>query len=392
MIGLKKIIASFAAAAVSLTLTIPVFAAAFDKCDVNQDGSVTLADYTYMTMILDGYKPLDYNIFDVNENGVVSFADSATVYDYAWYGSNNSSASVANYDDLRPANADVASLYQGITYLKRNCATGAISEYTLTTAGDTAASTASVDRSTQMVVDSGETAVVKITKTDGNLIGTGTIIDDHIIATAAHCVYDYKTSQFNDINIRIVNTGYTVIASYTPSYIHIPKNYTINESYVDDYALIYVDTNLSRYGKFEIGLALDSFVTDTTGKYSVKVSGFPANMSSQYNPDVPLDEQYISQIRRYVSEGNIDGDRNFNKITGVVNQDIMCYLTNTFNGDSGGPTYIEEKYKINNIEYNCKTMVGIHVAGLKNTYADYRWARRITADQLYFYRSNTNLN
>ena len=392
MIGLKKIIASFTAAAVSLTLTIPVFAAAFHEYDVNHDGSVTLADYTYMTMVLDGYKPLDYNIFDVNENGVVSFADSATVYDYAWYGSNNSSASVANYDDLRPANADVASLYQGITYLKRNCATGAISEYTLTTAGDTVASTASTEQYTSMDLDPYETAVVKITKTDGNLIGTGTIIDDHIIATAAHCVYDHETGQFNDINVRIVNTGYTEIASYTPSYVHIPKQYITSKSFVDDYALIYVNTNLSQYGKFEVGLALDWFVTDTTGICSVKVSGFPAELSPQFDDNLPLNEQYISQVCRYVSEGIIRGEDNVYDNTTIAIPNIMNYNTNTLRGDSGGPAYIEETYNLNGTEYSCKTMIGIHVGGLHYEPFDYGWSRRITADQLYFYRSNTNLN
>jgi V8-like Glu-specific endopeptidase len=359
---------------------------------VNHDGSVTLADYTLMTMVLDGYKPLDYNIFDVNVNGVVSFADSATVYDYAWYGSNNSSASVANYGDLRPANADITSVYEGITYLKKSCATGAISEYTLTTAGDTAASTASVEWSTPMEVDSGEMAVVKITKTDGNLIGTGTIIDDHIIATAAHCVYDYETAQFKDVNVRIVNTGYTEIASYTPSYIHIPKQYSTTESYANDYALIYVDQNLTQYGKFEVGLALDWFVTDTTGECSVKVSGFPAEKSSQYDSTLPSDQQYISQIRRYVSEGNVRGEDNVFTNTNISLPDIFNYNTETLRGDSGGPAYIEETYNLNGTEYSCKTMIGIHVGGLHYEPFDYGWSRRITADQLYFYRSNTNLN
>ncbi len=239
-----------------------------------------------------------------------------------------------------------------------------------------------------MVTDPNETAVVKITDSQGYLIGTGTIIDNHIIATAAHCVYDTKNSAYMNLNVKIVGTGYTEIASYTPSYIHIPKQYITNDSYVNDYALIYVNENLSQYGKFEMGLALDSFVTDTTGKYSVKVSGFPAHKSPQYDKNKEMSEQEITLIQRYVSEGCMDGDKNFNNTTGVVYPDVMRYFTNTFNGDSGGPAYIEETYKINGTEYNCKTIVGIHVGGIEEVHS---WARRITADQLRFYCANTNL-
>lgn len=388
--GFIKGIFAFTAATLSLTLSIPIMAAAFHAYDVNHDGSVTLADYAVINMVLNGYKQPDYNIFDVDNNGVVSLADSATVFDYAWYGSNSSSASIANYGDLRPVNADVSSIYEGITYLKKNCSTGATSEYTLTTTGDATASTNSNNLATPMVPDPDETAVVKLTKTDGNLIGTGTIIDDHIIATAAHCVYDCDEHAFRDLNIKIVGSGYTEIASYSPSYIHIPKQYSMSGSSIYDYALIYVGADLSQYGKFEIGLALDSFAADNTGEYRVKVSGFPANQSTQYNPDVPLNQQNIQQIQRYVSEGNIDGNTNCS--TGSVNQNIMWYFTNTFNGDSGGPAYIDETYTINDVEYNCKTMVGIHISGLNYTTHNLGWSRRITADQLYFYRSNTNLN
>ena len=389
----KKIIASISAALVSLSVTIPVFASAFHDYDVNGDGRVTMSDYTVLTMLLDGYKPLSYDKYDVTNNGVVSYADAATIFDYYRYGSSASSASVANFNALTPPTADIASVYNSVTYLKRNCSTGAITEYTLNTNGDEAASTASAESSTPMELDPNETAVVKLTAPDGDLIGTGTIIDDHIIATAAHCVYDKVQSEFLDINVRIVGTGYTEIASYTPSYIHIPKLFITSHSNKDDYALIYVDEDLSSYGKFEIGLALDSFVTDTTGKYSVKVSGFPANMSSQYDPDKTLDEQYISQICRYVSEGNIYGTNNI--LNGSANTNIMCHYAITYNGDSGGPVYVDETYEINGVNYSCKTMVGIHLNGYsKNDWVTdkYAVARRITADQLRFYRANTNLN
>lgn len=396
MIGLKKIIASFAAAVVSLTLTIPVFAAAFDKCDVNQDGSVTLADYTYMTMILDGYKPLDYNIFDVNENGVVSFADSATVYDYAWYGSNNSSASVANYGDLRPASTDVMSVSQSVTYWKHDCEQDnnfvICDEYTLTSFGDETSSMLSIQPPTNMTVDNNETAVVKITYLDSpQSFATGVIVDNHTIATAAHCVYDYNTGLFQDIMINIIDEGETVVETFFPKYIHIEKEYGMKYEYIQegvenadgcsfekDYALIYVEENLSEYGKFEMGIALDAFVNDTSGTRRIKVSGFPAQ--SVWIPE-------NSEGPRYVSEGSIVYDP-LNTL-GFINYNVI-----TYKGDSGGPAYIDETYTINGEEYNCKTMVGIHVTSNHFIVMQQNQGRAcpITSEKLQFYLSNPNID
>lgn len=391
--GFIKGIFAFTAATLSLTLSIPIMAAAFHAYDVNHDGSVTLSDYALSTMVLTGYKPFDYNRFDVNNNGIVSIADSSEIFDYAWYGASDSTASVASLDNLIPENVDIASVYDGITYLKKNCSTGATSEYTLTITGDATASTNSNNLPTPMEPDPNETAVVKLTKTDGNLIGTGTIIDDHIIATAAHCVYDCGEHAFRDLNIKIVGSGYTEIASYSPSYIHIPKEYTIGDpKYADDYALIYVEQDLSQYGKFELGYALDMFVTERSGLFSVKVSGFPGSLSPDYNKNLDDDEQFLRRVERNVSEGNIRGDLNVYENSNIAIPDIMKYNTETLPGDSGGPAYIEETYEINGQEYSCKTMVGIHVAGLQDIPSRYGWSRRIKAEQLYFYRSNTNLN
>ncbi len=379
MTEFKKIIASIAAALVSLSVTIPVLAAAtLHPYDVNGDGNVSMADYTVLTMLLDGYKPLSYDKYDVTNNGVVSYADAATIFDYYRYGSSASSASVANFNALTPPTADIASIYNSITYLKRNCSTGTITEYTLNTNGDEAASTVSPKWSTPMELDPNETAVVKIKFLDHpDYKGSGTIIDNHIIATAAHNLYDAEEG-YSDIAIQVIGEQNQVLNTITPSYIHLPKMYTVdNGSNSNDYALIYVDEDLSQYGMFEIGLALDSFVTDTTGEYSVKVSGFPGNM--------PEDA-------RYVSEGSVYAEANIIGETGLVKPDLFNYYTNTSTGDSGGPAYIEETYEINGVEYNCKTMIGIHISGLHFGSTNFGWSRRITADQLRFYRANTNLN
>lgn len=334
--------------AVTLLSTIPIFAAALHPYDVNGDGNVTVADFTYISTRMNGYKTSSYENLDVNNNGIFSMVDGNIVLDYAWNGASTSSVSVQNFGNLLVSNADITSISDSVTYKRYNCSTRTISEYTLTLPGTTeTASTTSIQPPTPMEVDSGETAIVKITNPDGSLIGTGTIIDEHTIVTAAHCVYQ---EGFVDLNVRIVNTGYTVIASYNPSYIHIPKQYATNSSTLYDYALIYVEEDLSRYGKFELGVPLDSFITDTEGNYRIKVSGFPANMSSDYVPGAP--NQDIFNIRRYVSEGSVI-------VVPGKTTNLIHYNTLTYYGDSGGPAYIDESYTFGDVEYSCKTLAGI---------------------------------
>ena len=379
MVSFKKIIGCAVASTVTLISTIPIFAAALHAYDVNGDGNVTVADYSLINSVLRGYKPLSYDRFDVNNNDVISMVDGELVLDYAWNNTSNASVSVQNFGDLLVGNENDINSSTGVTYKKYNCATGAVSEYTLTLTEQTA-STASVNSGTPMAVDYNETAVVKLVEVDdSDSWGTGTIIGNHIIATAAHCVYDFDTSSFTDNTIKIVNSGNNVIATYTPSYIHVPKEYTITEDNIYDYALIYVNEDLSQYGKFEVGIPLDSFILNTNGNYSIKVSGFPT-YSEIWTP-IGAQNGY-----RYVSEGDVK----------YKNYELLRYEAITNHGDSGGPAYIDETFTLGNEQYSCKTMVGIHIgsnhdeSGIWNT--EYGWANRIKSEHMKFFFSNPNLN
>ena len=288
----KKIAVCTVGTAVTLLSTVPLFAAAFHDYDVNQDGNVTLADYSYITARLNGYKTSSYENLDVNNNGIFSIVDGNIVYDYAWNGPRSTPVSVQNFGNLLAGNIETLSNSDSTTYWKHDCTNPdnfeICDEYTLTLPGQTeTAATASIQPPTSMAVDNGETAIVKIVSelADANgdhaLIGTGTIVGDNIVATAAHCVYNFKTGLFRDIAIQIIDTGNIVIETLYPRYIHIEKDYgmkyeehdTEENDYQDDYALLYFEDDLSDYGKFEIGLGLDSFVNDTTGTKRIKVSG-----------------------------------------------------------------------------------------------------------------------
>lgn len=87
-------------------------------------------------------------------------------------------------------------------------------EYTLTT-GSTY-NTKSVFPPNNMERDA-ETAVVRI---DGPG-GTGFIVDDHVIATAAHCVYNKTNNVFYNFNISIIDGKNNVIKTISPKYAHI---------------------------------------------------------------------------------------------------------------------------------------------------------------------------
>ena len=214
-----------------------------------------------------------------------------------------------------------------------------------------------------------DTAVVRI---DGNGYGgTGFIVGDHEIATAAHCVYSRGDDEFLKFNISIIDANNNVIKTISPHYVHINKayedarNYTASSPY--DYAMIYVDEDLSKYGKFSLGVALDSYA-DKNG--SVIVSGFPSS------EDYPEGYENSDWGIRFKAAGNITSKT----------QNMLRYNADTATGDSGGPVYIEEKRMVNGELQEYKTAIAINVCYND----DYNASVRMTAEVLKLYGDNPN--
>lgn len=96
-----------------------------------------------------------------------------------------------------------------------------------------------------------EQAVVLLNPSSNGIanIGTGFIIGDHEIMTAAHCVYD--NGKFVDnVTIKLPTNNPADEGSYislTATNLHVPKLYT-NNVIGNDYAIITVEENLSDYG------------------------------------------------------------------------------------------------------------------------------------------------
>lgn len=204
-----------------------------------------------------------------------------------------------------------------------------------------------------------DTSVVQL-----SIGGTGFIVDDHLIATAAHCVYGVDNKSFiKDLKVNIYDENCTkILKTITPKEVHMPLYYSFKGDKRYDYALLYVEEDLSKYGEFSLSMPMDSFMTSGA---TVTVSGFPAETAS--NPSA-------SCKKRYKADGEIVNIE-------TNDQDYRIkYSTATSGGDSGGPVYTTQTF--DGETYH--TVVGIH----STSDGTFRCGTRITTTLLMFYYNN----
>lgn len=158
--------------------------------------------------------------------------------------------------------------------------------------------------------------------------GTGFIIGEHEIMTAAHIIYN-KDDGFNDfVKIKVPNSdgstensiGINVVSA------HIPQDYMDTESYNCDYAILTVSEDLSQYGCYILGMVTDSIMQKNVPIHSL---GY-----------------YGSTLK--ISHGTID----------TINELKCDFDLYTYKGSSGGPFYVESSFGIQgttNEEYQIKT-------------------------------------
>lgn len=210
-----------------------------------------------------------------------------------------------------------------------------------------------------------DTSVVKLT--GGGKIGTGFIVDDHTIATAAHCVYQGENKSFaKDLKIDIFNGDCTkILKTITPKEVHMPLYYSFKADERYDYALLYVEEDLSKYGEFSLSMPMDSFMTSGA---TVTVSGFPAKTAS--NPNASCE-------KRYKADGEIMDIRTFKPEIWDYQIRYSAFMSG---GDSGGPVYTTQTF--DGETYH--TVVGINTSGTTDLYC----GTRITTTLLMFYYNN----
>lgn len=226
--------------------------------------------------------------------------------------------------------------------------------------------------------------VVKLMSSN-NYMGSGFIVDDHTIATAAHCVYgDNGLVSINEI--LLFDNDDNIVQRITPNEIHIPTewyNFTSGPKnfqnvlaelfhWTYDYALITVQDSLSDYMHYNLGVTLDSFYPSNSGapaNRQLKIIGYPQDSNNQFTNTTEI--EYGTAL--YYTNNSYYNPYNA----------LVYYSNQTVGGYSGSPVYYTENY--NGKNYN--TVIAIHTSGPYLAPSACSGVK-ITDDLLTFYLNN----
>ncbi|MBQ3566669.1 MAG: hypothetical protein IJA12_05765 [Oscillospiraceae bacterium] len=210
-------------------------------------------------------------------------------------------------------------------------------------------------------------------KSDGEFY-SGFIVDEHVVATSAAAVmadwFDFK----ENIVVRVYDEeGSTITDTYNVRSAHVPERYSqylYHDEYAKynkDYALLYIEEDLSEHGIWSLGYMTDNFKDTNT---ELKTNSFT---------------QYAAISARYYSKGNIvDYEQSGQYIDD--NKDLRFKTTAYAHlGKSGAPVY----YELISDNVAIKSVVGICTNGDDNDYST--WGVRMTPTLARFYLSNPNM-
>lgn len=378
---------------------------AYDICDINQDGKVTVRDVAAMSRYLSAESTTsDYSILDVNKDLIVDYMDQKYIlakvmgqsYSSSYYSRKDKTTSTAPSVSNIILNNDAKSMesreYRRYSYISQK----ELSTYKLTPSTKQLTSS-NISESRIIIGDDDRyeskgienTGIVNIYMAqDGE--GTGFVVGDHQIATAAHNVFNKKTNNW-------CMTPWITLYKYngelsdidlTPVEVHIPAQYEPNVSkknYKYDYALITVKEDLSDYVHFNLGEAY-SVNESNYSNIPIYVTGSPKSTPSGDNN---------STARLYTGEGRVIS-KYANMTTTLDNTDVLNYNTDMQQGCSGGPVYTVTTNNINGQQSYAFTVIAINdfetppddglVQGMGNG------GTLITKYLLQFYKNNTYAN
>lgn len=203
-----------------------------------------------------------------------------------------------------------------------------------------------------------------------NYLGSGFIVNEHVIATAAHCVYNNENESEIIDDILVFNANNNVATHLTPVEVHIPCSYIptplsgnlANPDY--DYALITVEETLStsEYNYFNLSTFFNNIDLPSN---LLKVTGFP----QEVNGNRVNDKNYLHS--QYTGTGNITNKTDYR----------LYYDVDTSSGNSGGPVYVEER--IGNQTFY--SVLAIHTTGSN-------YGTRINVDIMKFFMNNDHID
>lgn len=359
-----------------LSLEMKTFSSNAIPRDPNGDGVISLGDYIRVVQYLNGtiYPSSDKTQLDFDQNGIISQIDAEKIIEYY----------TGNVNIVPPANSNDPVIHptmEILNYRRHDCTNLDTTSYTSYSICPSLPIN-SLNNNTDSIIGQNDmqpdydTSIVKIVSGSG--WGSGFILGEHIIATAAHCVYDRTTNTFKNCTIQIFDSNENLLASYTPKYIHIPTIFATDSTgdlYQDlDYALIYVNDTIdtATYGMKKLGVALNAYVNNT-GYNIVTVSGFPGQIPPNYNGN--------AGYKRFYANGYLFPTTHS---TNPSTDYRLCYNTDTIPGDSGGPIYVKETMITYNSTLSLDTVIGIHAYGP----GTYNHGVRVDEDILRFYYAN----
>lgn len=396
MLKLKSLLASVIATStlVSSTMSIPLSSASAESSPIllgdvygNGDG-LTPSDAIAIQMFLSG----NYNVtarqftaMDVNQDGVVDNTD----VDYLYY-------CLGRFISPGTTNRLYETPYNGTeTYLKHTCGTGTASSSTSYVLAAPTATINNIDESSVMSLNTpdvpDDTIVgcvqLEMTYYDGSTaFGSGFIVDNNVIATAAHCLYNngFVKNVTAYIHTKELYNGSLIDVTYKTEAqnVHIPNGYTIDNQYKVnyDFGLITFDEfsfhssqNNNHQGNgidiegyvMNLGVMSDYFADGYTGN-SVTATGFTYGTSG---------------YTRYSSSGTlISMANNTNEYGFRFHSSAICPA-----GKSGGVTYFNSSANNNTISNITAVGINTHTSG-QDTYG-----MRIDPSIIRFLKQNPNV-
>ena len=355
----KKITAGIVAGAMSVGMastTVSANSTNYLRGDIDGDGTVALTDLAYLANFLSGNKGSADNHMsqrlDVDMSGIIDILDQnmlsqiilgSITPNTIYYESTNNGIPAQN------------TLY----YQKFDAQTGGQigSAYPLSPVSTIPNyAPKGIIGTDDRYIDYSNSGVVRITSSIGQ--GSGFIVDDNLILTAAHVVYGAT-----NVSYTLFNANGTPKATYSAASYHVPSNY-ISGSDVDyDYALIVVNQDLSDYRVINLGVARDKLKNNITSsvylnyasKLGIYVTGYVSNTG-------------------YTGIGNLANN--------YLTNTLVQYNTDTVPGESGSPVYVKTSS-------GDMIAIGVHRGvGVANSYNQ---GKRIDTDVIHFIYNNPNI-
>lgn len=386
----KKIVSAFFAIFLSVLVSIPLIANALVIYnDPNGDGDIELNDNVLITQYLGGTVDVtNLERLDFDNNKIISKADAYEVQLYKLGLLNPGTINLpssetfggSSYAYYHVFSASTGNQLTNKSYMLYNFSP-VPNSITDPEVPDT------VIGSDSRVPNWDRTGVVKL-MTSSYYAGSGFVVAPHIIATAAHCVYNYNNLSYESgrviSGIKLFNNLGVNTLTATPVECHVPYSYinSINsnpgqQTNEFDYALITVEEDLSDYMCFDLGVALNAA---SVNHVAITNAGFPAEI----NPDTPsaqtVNDHNIHNM--YQGQGNLINSTAFSP------DRQLFYDLDTSGGNSGGPVYVtqtvHDKYGNNTKVYY--SVIAINVSGA----TEFNIGTRMNGELIRFYLHNNN--